>query len=104
MLGSTFAQNWLAHNYQVAVWNRSPEAMTELAKAGATPYSSLESLVAAVDCVASMLWDAMAQRRGILREELEWSRSQVRRFDTGERSTDLIARTRERALPTPGRW
>jgi 3-hydroxyisobutyrate dehydrogenase len=56
-MGSAFAQNWLAHNYQVAVWDRSPEALTELVKAGATPYSSLEAMVSAVDCVVTMLWD-----------------------------------------------
>ena len=56
-MGSVLARNWLSHGYQVAVWNRSPEAMAELAKAGATPYSSLESMVGAVDCVVTMLWD-----------------------------------------------
>ena len=55
-MGSAFAHNWLAHNYQVAVWNRSPQAMAELATAGATPYSSLEAMAAAVNCVVTMLW------------------------------------------------
>ena len=56
-MGSAFARNWLAHGYPVAVWNRSPAAMTELAQAGATPYADLESMVAAVHCVVTMLWD-----------------------------------------------
>lgn len=56
-MGSAFAQNWLAHNYHVAVWDRSPQAITELANAGATPHSTLESMIAEVDCVVTMLWD-----------------------------------------------
>lgn len=56
-MGSAFAQNWLAHNYQVAVWDRSPQAVTELANAGATPHATLESMIAAVDCLVTMLWD-----------------------------------------------
>ena len=56
-MGSAFARNWLAHGYPVAVWNRSPAAMTALAEAGATPYSELESMVSAVNCVVTMLWD-----------------------------------------------
>jgi len=56
-MGSAFARNWLAHGYPVAVWNRSPAAMTALAEAGATPYSELESMVSAVNRVVTMLWD-----------------------------------------------
>ncbi|HEY1978079.1 MAG TPA: NAD(P)-dependent oxidoreductase [Candidatus Baltobacteraceae bacterium] len=55
-MGSALARNWLAHHYSVAVWNRSPQAATELAKAGATPFSTIESMIAAVDCVVTMLW------------------------------------------------
>jgi 3-hydroxyisobutyrate dehydrogenase-like beta-hydroxyacid dehydrogenase len=56
-MGSAFAKNWLAHNYAVAVWDRSPEHMADLAKAGATAHASLESMIEAVDCVVTMLWD-----------------------------------------------
>jgi len=56
-MGSAFARNWLAHGYRVAVWNRSPDAVTALVREGATSHPSLESLVDAVDCVVTMLWD-----------------------------------------------
>lgn len=56
-MGSAFAQNWLAHGYPVAVWNRSPDATKRLAESGATPYSDLESLVSTVQYVVTMLWD-----------------------------------------------
>jgi 3-hydroxyisobutyrate dehydrogenase-like beta-hydroxyacid dehydrogenase len=61
-MGSAIAGNLLARGYQVSVWNRSPEPVDALAKAGAMRQSSLKELVEAVDAVIVMLWGDDAAR------------------------------------------
>src|SRR5580700_675136 len=56
-MGSAIACNLLDRGYRVAVWNVDPCMMEAVAAAGATPFESLESMVAGVDAVIAMLWD-----------------------------------------------
>jgi 3-hydroxyisobutyrate dehydrogenase-like beta-hydroxyacid dehydrogenase len=101
-MGSEFAKNWLAHKYPVAVWNRSPEATAELAKAGATVYSSLESMVAEVDCVVTMLWDDDVARSVTLARVIPAAKAPTIIVETSTLSpqmySTLEAAARERSL------
>ncbi|MGA8576699.1 MAG: NAD(P)-dependent oxidoreductase [Candidatus Cybelea sp.] len=56
-MGSAIACNLLDRGYRVAVWNVDPGMTEPVAAAGATPFESLESMVAGVDAVIAMLWD-----------------------------------------------
>jgi len=61
-MGSAIARNLLARGYPVSVWNRSPEPVDALAKAGAMRHGSLQELVAESDAVIVMLWGDEAAR------------------------------------------
>jgi 3-hydroxyisobutyrate dehydrogenase-like beta-hydroxyacid dehydrogenase len=56
-MGSAIARNLLERGYRISVWNVDRGMMNPLVAAGATPFDSLERLVASVDAVIAMLWD-----------------------------------------------
>jgi 3-hydroxyisobutyrate dehydrogenase-like beta-hydroxyacid dehydrogenase len=53
-MGSAIGRNLLDRDYRIAAWNVDRGMMGPL---GATPFESLEELVANVDAVIAMLWD-----------------------------------------------
>jgi 3-hydroxyisobutyrate dehydrogenase len=61
-MGSAIALNLLAREYQVSVWNRSPQPIDALVEHGATRQGSLAALVDAVEAVIVMLWGDDAAR------------------------------------------
>jgi len=56
-MGTAIALNLLDRGYKVSAWNVDREMMDRVVAAGATPFDSLEALVASVDGVVAMLWD-----------------------------------------------
>mgnify|MGYP001250111694 CR=1 FL=1 len=74
-MGSAIAHNLLARGYQVSVWNRSPEPVDALAKAGAMRHTSLQDLVAASDAVIVMLWGDDAAREVTLGQVIPAARA-----------------------------
>lgn len=61
-MGSAMARNLLERGYRVSVWNKDRAPMDALARAGALPAESAESLVAAVDAIVATLWDDAVAR------------------------------------------
>jgi 3-hydroxyisobutyrate dehydrogenase len=62
-MGSAMARNLLDRGYRISVWNIDRDLMDPLTAAGATPFESLESLVASVDATIVMLWDDEVARK-----------------------------------------
>jgi len=56
-MGTAIGLNLLDRGYRVSAWNIDRGMMDALVAAGATPFESLETLVAGVDAVIAMLWD-----------------------------------------------
>ena len=56
-MGSAFAENLIAHGYEVRVWDRSADRTAALVTLGAQVAATPEELVAGMDVVLAMLWD-----------------------------------------------
>jgi 3-hydroxyisobutyrate dehydrogenase-like beta-hydroxyacid dehydrogenase len=61
-MGSAMARNLLERGFRVSVWDKDRKPMDALARDGALPAQSAESLVAAVDAIVAMLWDDAVAR------------------------------------------
>lgn len=75
-MGSAIARNLLARGYPVSVWNRSRGSVDALAGGGATPQSSIEELIKAVDAVIISLWGDDAARDVTLNRVIAAARAQ----------------------------
>jgi 3-hydroxyisobutyrate dehydrogenase-like beta-hydroxyacid dehydrogenase len=74
-MGTAIASNLLERKYEVSVWNRSPQPVSELAARGATPQNSIEALVQVVDAVIIMLWGDDAAREVTLERVIPAART-----------------------------
>ncbi len=86
-MGTAIALNLLDRGYNVSAWNIDRGMMDPVVAAGATPFESLEALVAGVDAVIAMLWDDDVAREISLGRLMPAARSGPARY----RNDDALA-------------
>ncbi|MGD8558502.1 MAG: NAD(P)-dependent oxidoreductase [Gammaproteobacteria bacterium] len=70
-LGEAIARRLLAGNYQVNIWNRSPERLLSLAEAGAIVKASASQAIKSADTIVCALPDAVAIQEVLF--DVDWA-------------------------------